>query len=88
MKYTCYGYTFGVEKSKSSGKWWCIGHAQGRKPYLLYKLGTAETDEAAQRKLDGWARHVQASRVTPAVPAFEYKRPAVEELDLFARVGV
>ena len=88
MKYTCYGYTFGAEKSKTSGQWWCIGHAQGRKPYMLDKLGPSATEEEAQRKLDSWARHVQASRVVAPLPAFEYKRPAVEELDLFARVGV
>lgn len=62
MKYAIWGYTFGVEKTES-GKWAIIGHAKGKHPMVLHKVGDSATIEEAQRRLRSWARHVLATPV-------------------------
>lgn len=86
MKYLCYGYKFGVEKM-DTGDWCACGHAKGKTPYVLDKLGSRLTEEAMQKALDAWARHVGASRVE-VEKAGSGSQQQAEVLELFPqRVG-
>jgi hypothetical protein len=40
------------------GKWHVIGRTRGREQYPITRLGISATREAAQARLDGWARNM------------------------------
>ena len=69
MRYLCYGYKFGIEKD-ANGLWWAVGHAKGKHPYKLDKVGFSEDQEKMQGKLDAWAKRVGATK------AAEHEAPA------------
>ncbi len=81
MNYSKYGYTFKLEQL-AGGQWSAVGHAKGKKPFALTKLGTAATEYEMQRKLASWARHVLAVPVLRKAAVMAPESTAVE-LELF-----
>jgi hypothetical protein len=86
LQYSKYGYTFKAQQM-DTGDWCACGHAAGKKPYVLHKLGSRLTEEDMQKALVSWAKHVLA--VPVRVPAVMSPEGAAIELELFPlRVGV
>jgi hypothetical protein len=55
--YAAFGRRISV-KMWRPGKWHVIGIARGREHYPIKRLGISTTREAAQARLDGWARNM------------------------------
>lgn len=50
---------------------------------MLDKLGSRLTEEAMQKALDAWARHVGATRVEPVEKVSSRSQQQAEVLELF-----
>jgi hypothetical protein len=61
--YAAFGRRLSVQMWRP-GKWHVIGTARGREKYPITRLGISTTREAAQARLDGWARNMGLHPVT------------------------